>query len=200
MITGNSANHNRDGQNILYGDGHVAWESSPFVGVERDNVYTYGDSGTKSGGTGIVGSAVGPNDSVLLPTALDIGLLDKWGKPTAEFAAMLDKRVGRIPPAPADMQAAADKLQGRYVRDDAKAGGQMTLVIAKDKITFTKGGAAARAYDWHIADLTGGDGGARVELSLPQEVQARTIAAWPDGNVLFIAGDPELAGRWTKQP
>ena len=37
---GNSTNHNRDGQNILYGDGHVDFQKTPFAGVRRDNIYT----------------------------------------------------------------------------------------------------------------------------------------------------------------
>src|SRR5207244_731426 len=40
MKLANSNNHDKDGQNILYGDGHVAWESNPFVGTNRDNIYT----------------------------------------------------------------------------------------------------------------------------------------------------------------
>jgi prepilin-type processing-associated H-X9-DG protein len=71
----NSPNHQLDGQNVLFGDGHVEIISTPFAGVQRDNIYTYGDSGEGSGGTGIVGSPVGPGDSVLLPIveADDVG-------------------------------------------------------------------------------------------------------------------------------
>ena len=61
MKQGNSRNHDRDGQNILYGDGHVAWESNPFVGVNRDNIYTTADGR-------IAASPVDANDSILLPT------------------------------------------------------------------------------------------------------------------------------------
>jgi prepilin-type processing-associated H-X9-DG protein len=61
MRRGNSPNHGRDGQNILFGDGHVAWESNPFVGVNRDNIYTTADGR-------VVASPVDGNDSVLLPT------------------------------------------------------------------------------------------------------------------------------------
>jgi prepilin-type processing-associated H-X9-DG protein len=57
----NSRNHDRDGQNILYGDGHVAWESNPFVGVNRDNIYTTSDGQINA-------SPVDANDSILLPT------------------------------------------------------------------------------------------------------------------------------------
>jgi prepilin-type processing-associated H-X9-DG protein len=78
MRKGNSANHSGDGQNALYGDGHVEFQNNPFCGTNRDNIYTYGTSGMesntqfpiKSGGTGIVGSPVGPEDSVLLPAVI----------------------------------------------------------------------------------------------------------------------------------
>jgi len=60
MKGGNSNNHDRDGQNVLYGDGHVEFQTNPFVGVERDNIYT-----TQAGV--IVGSPENGNDSVLLP-------------------------------------------------------------------------------------------------------------------------------------
>jgi len=61
MRQGNSNNHDKDGQNILYGDGHVAWESNPFVGVNRDNIFTTADGK-------IAASPVDANDSILLPT------------------------------------------------------------------------------------------------------------------------------------
>jgi hypothetical protein len=68
---GNSVNHKQEGQNALFGDGRVEWVRTPFCGVQEDNIYTFGDSGEKTGGLGISGSPVGPNDSVLLPTAVD---------------------------------------------------------------------------------------------------------------------------------
>jgi prepilin-type processing-associated H-X9-DG protein len=78
MRAGNSGNHSGDGQNALYGDGHVEFNNNPFVGTNRDNIYTYGASGVNpnsqapapSGGTGVFGSPVGPGDSVLLPAAI----------------------------------------------------------------------------------------------------------------------------------
>jgi len=61
MRMGNSNNHDKDGQNILYGDGHVSWESNPYVSVNRDNIYTTADGK-------IAASSVDANDSILLPT------------------------------------------------------------------------------------------------------------------------------------
>jgi prepilin-type processing-associated H-X9-DG protein len=72
---GNSLNHNSNGQNVLFGDGHVEFQNNPFCGTNRDNIYTYGDSGfdvkanaaCPTGGAGILGSPVSVEDSVLLP-------------------------------------------------------------------------------------------------------------------------------------
>jgi prepilin-type N-terminal cleavage/methylation domain-containing protein/prepilin-type processing-associated H-X9-DG protein len=69
---GNSNNHNKDGQNVLYGDGHVEFQASPFVGTNADNIYTRGgpnfNSGTYGPQQNLVDSPEGPGDSVLLPT------------------------------------------------------------------------------------------------------------------------------------
>jgi len=37
---GNSNAHQEEGQNVLFADGHVAFEKTPFCGSEEDNVYT----------------------------------------------------------------------------------------------------------------------------------------------------------------
>jgi prepilin-type processing-associated H-X9-DG protein len=57
----NSNNHDGDGQNVLFGDGHVEFLQNPFVGIQRDNIFT-----NKKGQ--IVASPVDATDSVLLPT------------------------------------------------------------------------------------------------------------------------------------
>jgi prepilin-type N-terminal cleavage/methylation domain-containing protein/prepilin-type processing-associated H-X9-DG protein len=72
MKLSNTNNHDKDGQNILYGDGHVAWESNPFVGTNRDNIYCAmtGTQTNQQEAAGTVGK-MGPydgNDSVLTPT------------------------------------------------------------------------------------------------------------------------------------
>lgn len=76
MRGGNSANHGRDGQNVLYGDGHVEWTSNPFVGTQRDNIYTYrttaDSTSAPASGTGTavaagLGYPISNTDSVLLP-------------------------------------------------------------------------------------------------------------------------------------
>ena len=37
----NSGNHAGDGQNVGFGDDHVTWEISPYVGQDGDNIFTF---------------------------------------------------------------------------------------------------------------------------------------------------------------
>jgi prepilin-type N-terminal cleavage/methylation domain-containing protein/prepilin-type processing-associated H-X9-DG protein len=62
MKRANSKNHDEDGQNVLYGDGHVSFEQNPFAGVDRDNIYT-AKSGT------VIAAPADVSDSILLPAA-----------------------------------------------------------------------------------------------------------------------------------
>jgi prepilin-type N-terminal cleavage/methylation domain-containing protein/prepilin-type processing-associated H-X9-DG protein len=71
MKQGNSNNHDEDGQNVLYGDGHVEFQSNPFVGVQRDHIYARRSSGGTNPfalDTVVIGSPYDQNDSILLPT------------------------------------------------------------------------------------------------------------------------------------
>jgi prepilin-type N-terminal cleavage/methylation domain-containing protein/prepilin-type processing-associated H-X9-DG protein len=67
---GNSNNHGKDGENVLYGDGHVEFQNNIFVGTSRDNIYTRGGIPftTTQGLQNLVDSPFAANDSVLLPT------------------------------------------------------------------------------------------------------------------------------------
>jgi prepilin-type N-terminal cleavage/methylation domain-containing protein/prepilin-type processing-associated H-X9-DG protein len=63
MRYGNSNNHNKDGQNVLFGDGHVDFDNNCLVGLYRDNIYT-----SNEGGGSLTNSPLNNNDSFLLPT------------------------------------------------------------------------------------------------------------------------------------
>jgi prepilin-type N-terminal cleavage/methylation domain-containing protein/prepilin-type processing-associated H-X9-DG protein len=78
MQKANSANHQGQGENVLYGDGHAEFVQNPFCGTKRDNIYTASTStdGSKTSGGGHPTkggtTACAPNwagDSVLLPGA-----------------------------------------------------------------------------------------------------------------------------------
>jgi prepilin-type processing-associated H-X9-DG protein len=78
MANANSNNHNGDGQNVLYADGHVEFQNTPFAGMQRgtgtkgwrDNIYTgvAAESGKSTKG----GAPVDQLDTILLPTD-DVG-------------------------------------------------------------------------------------------------------------------------------
>ena len=81
MRSANSPNHGGFGQNVLFGDGHVEWQPTPFCGMQRDrqqvrggqaqrdNIYLR-DLSTPGGGVDqIVGPVSDQLDSILLPTA-----------------------------------------------------------------------------------------------------------------------------------
>lgn len=63
MRYGNSDNHEREGQNVLYADGHVEYQLTPFAGLDGDNVYT-AQAAVKPT---LMTSPVSAGDSVLLP-------------------------------------------------------------------------------------------------------------------------------------
>ncbi len=84
MKLANSPNHQQDGQNVLYGDGHAEWQNNPFCGEQHDNIFTGQGGGTTpqggatnypfiSGGSCVrSSSATTPYDgmdSVLVPTS-----------------------------------------------------------------------------------------------------------------------------------
>lgn len=84
MVEGNSNNHKNDGQNVLYGDGHVEWQATIYAGTYRsdppgggyrDNIYTADQARGNPGSTvhepGFLSSSAAPQDdkdSILLPT------------------------------------------------------------------------------------------------------------------------------------
>jgi len=81
MAVMNSNNHQNEGQQVAYCDGHVEWAATPFAGVKKpgsnwnDNIYT-SQSGVDaaSGKNGAVkNTPVNKYDSVLLPTDDDNG-------------------------------------------------------------------------------------------------------------------------------
>ena len=71
MKQANSQNHAGNGQNVLYGDGHVEFQQNPFVGINRDNIYVRraASTGYAPAPLPLARSPYDANDSVLLPYA-----------------------------------------------------------------------------------------------------------------------------------
>jgi len=53
----NSFNHDREGQNVLYRDGHVLWRTSPNAGLNGDNMWTWSDGAVASSTAARLGQA-----------------------------------------------------------------------------------------------------------------------------------------------
>lgn len=72
MKFANSNNHDGDGQNVLFGDGHVEFVQNPFVGVQRDNIYTRSVASPAGASDPTWANSTkgsrDANDSVLMPT------------------------------------------------------------------------------------------------------------------------------------
>jgi hypothetical protein len=44
---GNSTNHDNDGQNVLFNDGSVSFNTVPYCGIDGDNIYTMASAGVR---------------------------------------------------------------------------------------------------------------------------------------------------------
>jgi prepilin-type N-terminal cleavage/methylation domain-containing protein/prepilin-type processing-associated H-X9-DG protein len=80
MGLGNSNNHQNEGQNVLYADGHVEWQPSPYAGETRgtgsstwqDNIFTTSTGPQSHTGGSVASSSALPQDhadSILLPAS-----------------------------------------------------------------------------------------------------------------------------------
>jgi prepilin-type processing-associated H-X9-DG protein len=194
---GNSPNHGGEGQNVLYGDGHVEFQSSPYVGVARDNIYTYGNSGADhkdAAGDGIVGSSIGPNDSILLPTAKDVGIVDANGKLTDAARKLRDRLTPDMKPAtPQQQDAARQQLIGAYVQE--QGGRRVKLQITKDQLIGSTGPVTI-TFNYTITNV-GTGGAARLVLTAPETPDTPAMVK-PEPDGILITGG-QLQGKWVKQ-
>jgi prepilin-type N-terminal cleavage/methylation domain-containing protein len=64
----NTSSHDDAGQNVLYGDTHVVFCYSPYVGCNEDNIFTVGPGSGSPVGNGNIGAGVqSPQDAVMVP-------------------------------------------------------------------------------------------------------------------------------------
>jgi prepilin-type N-terminal cleavage/methylation domain-containing protein len=61
----NAYPHNREGQNVVFGDGHSAYEKTSDVGVRHDNIYTIQVAGAST--EGAIRCGVGAEDFYFVP-------------------------------------------------------------------------------------------------------------------------------------
>ncbi len=66
MVLGNSNNHNQDGQNVLYADGHAEFQQTCLCGNNNDNIYTAQDTSFTTGKSAAGSDPKSATDSVLL--------------------------------------------------------------------------------------------------------------------------------------
>lgn len=193
----NSPNHAGAGQNVLFGDGHVSFEGSPHVGVNFDNIYTYGDSGGQNkdkAGDGIVGSPVGPDDSILLPTARDLGIVNADGALSEAAKKARDSIIGNFMPGTAEELAAAhEKLIGSYTREEQ--GRKIKLQITKEKLTANSG-PLFLIFDYKVDGVS--KSASRLTLTAPN-TEPTQIGVSINAEGVVIKGNPYLDGEWKKQ-
>jgi prepilin-type N-terminal cleavage/methylation domain-containing protein len=69
MKQANSNNHDEEGQNVLYADAHVEFQQNPFVGQQRDHIFTRRSTSNTIdvGQSGTQGGPYDGNDTILLP-------------------------------------------------------------------------------------------------------------------------------------
>ncbi|HEV2295780.1 MAG TPA: hypothetical protein VGR35_18170 [Tepidisphaeraceae bacterium] len=204
---GNSPNHGGEGQNVLYADTHVTFHPTALAGLRhavggpRDNIYTYGDvlpSGPAQAGKsgdGIVGPSTSGIDSILLPTAKDLGIVDAAGALTPDE---IERRAGTpalFKPVDAQMQAKlVEMFEGTYTRE--VEGQPMTLRITEKQLIGTLG-VITITYDY---TLTGAADRRHAKLSAtgagtePTEVTLRH-----ERGRLHVRGTPFFEGEWTRK-
>jgi len=74
VILGNSKNHDQDGQNVLYADGHAEFQQTSLCGANNDCIYTVG--ATTSTTNGLSAAAANPSGTSCAPvTATDSVLM-----------------------------------------------------------------------------------------------------------------------------
>ena len=175
----NSLNHDRDGQNVLYGDGHVEWQNTPFCGTKHDNIYTAGGPELDEPGRGtaaVAKASVSGTDSVLLPTAQAVG----YGPPMSD----------------GDRAKLAAAVVGTYETTTVD-GKHATLKISPTRIRCSTGPVKIE-FDYTVA----GDNGLGLTLDLTAPETAETATLTLDGDELTFGGGGKynLDFGWRRQP
>jgi len=65
ILDSNSRNHDRDGQNVLFNDGHVEWKTSQFAGANNDAIF--GASAINAAPNATSATPLHDMDSIMVP-------------------------------------------------------------------------------------------------------------------------------------
>lgn len=176
----NSLNHNREGQNVLYADGSVAMQLTPFAGLNGDNIYTFG-SGDK---VGILGSPIGSEDSVLLPTSADLGVTDFPNRPPD---------LKSVQKSPEELKKLKAQIVGQFTME--VQGRQVTLTIGETSITIESG---SRKSSMPYSLMATTDPNA-VFLTMNTPQGEGVVTALRTAKGIQLEGFGALSGEWTRK-
>jgi prepilin-type processing-associated H-X9-DG protein len=175
MKAANSPNHQQDGQNVLYGDGHAEWQSNPFCGSSHDNIYTAGGPELTEPGRAtavIAASSVSPTDSILLPS----------------MAEMAEKTL-----TPAEIDKLKLAIRGQYA---TTLHGYHAVLTVDDKTIGWVTGPLSVKYDYQV---TGSQGqGLALKLTAPETVGTAVVTLNKDDLHIEMSGEFTLNFPWQR--
>jgi prepilin-type processing-associated H-X9-DG protein len=175
MKLANSPNHQQEGQNVLYADGHAEWQSSPFCGSQHDNIYTAAGPEITDAGRGtavVVAGATGPTDSILLPSLADV-----------TEKALTKEEIDKMKLA----------IQGKY---GTTLHGYHAVLTVDDRTMQWITGPLSVKYSYEVAGSEGQ--GLRLNLTAPDTTAAAVATLNKDELHIEMSGEFTLNFPWKR--
>ena len=137
---------------------------------------------------------IGPNDSILLPTAKNVGIVDANGKLTDAARKLRDRLSPDMKPAtPQQQDAARQQLIGTYLQEQGAR--RAKLQVTKDQLIGSTGPVTI-TFNYTITNV-GTGGAARLVLTAPETPDTPAMVK-PEADGILITGG-QLQGKWMKQ-
>ncbi|MFC1793750.1 hypothetical protein ACFL3Q_09220 [Planctomycetota bacterium] len=156
---GNARAHEEEGQNVLFIDGHVAFEDRSFCSIRDDNIYTYWDGGDmRIGSPPTIGSGSSDRtDSLLVhdpvtPTSTTISknpvVIESTDLEQTSFVATLDcpLLINRNVIWCSTFQMAWDMLKNDIIREPVKVPQAAELADRLNEAEFSPGNLEAESF------------------------------------------------------
>jgi prepilin-type processing-associated H-X9-DG protein len=175
MKLANSPNHEQEGQNVLFGDGHAEWMNNPFCGTHHDNIFTAGgpEIDEPDRKTAVVAaSPTSSTDSILLPSVKDIG---------------------NAPLTAAEIDKLKQDIKGSYT---TTMHGYRALLTVDDKTIQWVTGPLTVKYDYKIAGAKGR--GLLLNLTAPDTTSTAVASLKGDELRLEMTGEFTLDFPWKR--